>query len=403
MDALLESLFVNNSGLARIEAYLDRFNPLSVLRVDSAEIRHSNVLAWLLEPNGSHGLGDRFLRAFLGEVCRGRQSPKALDVIRADLRDVMIRREWRNVDILALSPSNGWAVVIENKVKSRLTPGQLARYRNDVQSAYGASEVVGVLLSVRDESPDDKGWVSLGYDWVLSVLEELMGATPNLSQEVATFLGHYVETLGEHTGLNAEKDRMEKLARELYVAHRKALDFIMEQAQSELRIAADRVFEGGQHGDICKSNARMIGFVPPAWKEILHAEGAVWEGCKRWWGGLPLACFFELRWREGRDDGSLALVAEVGPLQDNRLRVDLIETVETAIGDPKKVKFNNAARNESARYSRFLKGARKPIDNCFDPIELEKKMRKLLEDWHEVFGKIAENGLREFVERAKQR
>ena len=42
-----------------------KFNPFDVLRYADYEIRHSNVLAWLLQPSESHGLHDKFLRAFV--------------------------------------------------------------------------------------------------------------------------------------------------------------------------------------------------------------------------------------------------------------------------------------------------------------------------------------------------
>ncbi len=47
------------------EQQTPRFNPFDVLRYAEYEIRHSNVLAWLLTPGESHGLGDKFLRRFI--------------------------------------------------------------------------------------------------------------------------------------------------------------------------------------------------------------------------------------------------------------------------------------------------------------------------------------------------
>lgn len=40
-----------------------RLNIFEVLGITKTEIRHSNFLAWLLDPKEAHGLGDRFLRA----------------------------------------------------------------------------------------------------------------------------------------------------------------------------------------------------------------------------------------------------------------------------------------------------------------------------------------------------
>ena len=47
------------------ERQAPRFNVFDVLRNAEYEIRHSNVLAWLLTPGETHGLGDKFLRGFI--------------------------------------------------------------------------------------------------------------------------------------------------------------------------------------------------------------------------------------------------------------------------------------------------------------------------------------------------
>lgn len=44
------------------------FNPFDVLRVRRREYAHSNLLAWLLDPLGSHGAGLAFLNAVLAEA-----------------------------------------------------------------------------------------------------------------------------------------------------------------------------------------------------------------------------------------------------------------------------------------------------------------------------------------------
>ena len=36
------------------------------MKMERMEIRHSTILSWLLSPNETHGLSDKFLKAFLG-------------------------------------------------------------------------------------------------------------------------------------------------------------------------------------------------------------------------------------------------------------------------------------------------------------------------------------------------
>ena len=60
---LLENL-VCDKELKALEKRFDKFNIFDCLRLTRAEIRHSNFLAWLLDPNETHGLYDYFLKEF---------------------------------------------------------------------------------------------------------------------------------------------------------------------------------------------------------------------------------------------------------------------------------------------------------------------------------------------------
>lgn len=63
--AALGELLINCPDFERLERLLGGFNLFQVLRFEHGEIRHSNVLAWLMDPLDSHGLGDLFLRRWL--------------------------------------------------------------------------------------------------------------------------------------------------------------------------------------------------------------------------------------------------------------------------------------------------------------------------------------------------
>ncbi|WP_066019784.1 MULTISPECIES: PD-(D/E)XK nuclease family protein [Clostridium] len=51
-----------------LNAKLNIFNPFKVLKIDTFEIRNSNVISWLLSPNGNHGLEDKVLKKVLSEI-----------------------------------------------------------------------------------------------------------------------------------------------------------------------------------------------------------------------------------------------------------------------------------------------------------------------------------------------
>ena len=59
---------VNNDKLELLKARINRFNPFKILKVQDYEIRHSNVLAWILDPSDNHNFDDRILKRFLLKV-----------------------------------------------------------------------------------------------------------------------------------------------------------------------------------------------------------------------------------------------------------------------------------------------------------------------------------------------
>ena len=61
----LEQFIVGNEQLEHLQDMLAEFNVFEALRIELSETRHSAFIAWLLDPNGSHGVGIYFLNAFL--------------------------------------------------------------------------------------------------------------------------------------------------------------------------------------------------------------------------------------------------------------------------------------------------------------------------------------------------
>ncbi|OLO26789.1 hypothetical protein BTR23_22150 [Alkalihalophilus pseudofirmus] len=67
----LEAFLLDIEILEQIETKLANFNVFETLNMYHTEIRHSNVLAWLMKPNENHGLGDLFIKKLIQEVYIG--------------------------------------------------------------------------------------------------------------------------------------------------------------------------------------------------------------------------------------------------------------------------------------------------------------------------------------------
>lgn len=62
--------YVNNPSLDKLTSKINEFNPIKILGRHEFEIKHSNVLAWLLNPNGHHGLQDGVFKRIVSEILK---------------------------------------------------------------------------------------------------------------------------------------------------------------------------------------------------------------------------------------------------------------------------------------------------------------------------------------------
>lgn len=119
----------------------ENYNVFKVLGFTTKEVKlHSAFIADLLNPKGSHGMGDVFLKIFI------RQLPDNIQKQITDTRDTIIEVEkwlgkidnidWTGgyIDIL-ISFKNSVSIIIENKINALDQEGQLRRYFNFKQSA----------------------------------------------------------------------------------------------------------------------------------------------------------------------------------------------------------------------------------------------------------------------------
>lgn len=407
----LESLFVNNEEIDRVGAYLNRFNPIRIMKMERMEIRHTAILAWLLDPQETHGFGDRFLKAFLAEALRGRSElggSTALDISQSDLRDAEIRREWNNIDIFILSRRNQWAFVVENKFHSKQHEGQLSTYIKKARSIFATAgeslEVRGVFLTLLDEEPQDQTYAPLRYAAICEFLPRLIALEgQSIGQEVSIFLGHYLEVIKDAADMSEEKQTMEALARKLYRTHKKALDFVIEHgASSDFAIAVESLFGGGHElRDTIKvaereytyvgQNNSLFSFLPKKWDDAFGNGKRSWPGCEGYWAiEYPMICWFELVKSDDGIGGILRLFAEVGPISDHELRREIIDQISSIAEKKnlKQVRFQIGASEEGKRYSRFLKGNNIKIKDIQDSEELKNGMSDLLDRFQPCFEAI---------------
>ena len=408
----LERLFVNNPDLDEIRAYLSKFNPIKTMGMERMEIRHSAILAWLLDPQQTHGLGDKFLKAFVSEALRGNHppmQPSALQVSQADMMEAEVRREWRNIDILLISPRNKWIFVIENKFDSGQHNDQLTRYLKTVKKTFREEDfphIRGIFLSLWGDEPEDDRYSTIKYNSIYEILEQqaLSGRHP-LNAEVKTFITHYMEVIRDTAGMKKEKkqNELEKLAKQLYRDHRLVLDFIIEHGKAtDFSSACDLIFGEGlenretaevdkRHFILHRLEPNRLSFLPQSWYQAFGKDEFRWPGCENWWMEFPVIMWVQLMPASDGTSGKIKLVAEVGPLSDHDFRRELIESIQNI---PKKdseirIGFQSGATEMGRRYSRMFKMNPIDVDDVQDQEIISNKIREALKEFRPEIDAVA--------------
>lgn len=117
----------------------EKFNIFNVLGLSRNEVRlHSAFLAELLNPDGNHGLGDKFLKAFIKDVINDEsfQFDSASAKPQVEFTIGSINEDYTKggrIDIL-IQDKKQKSIIIENKIDAVDQPKQLLRYYNYIKN-----------------------------------------------------------------------------------------------------------------------------------------------------------------------------------------------------------------------------------------------------------------------------
>ena len=222
----LKEFLLDIECLDPLSEWTSKFNLFDILKITRTEIRHSNMLAWLLSPNENHGMSDSIIRGFIQYVITTFPDDKdVFDTLLMDCHDFMIQREWHNIDILAVSPNEKFVLCIENKIDSAEHDNQLNRYREIVEENYPDYNKMYVYLSPEGtEASDSDYWCSMSYQEVLGIVESVKKKV-KLLPDVELLVSNYIEAIRRDI---VGDERLVQICAEIYAKHKKALDLIFE-------------------------------------------------------------------------------------------------------------------------------------------------------------------------------
>lgn len=275
----LYEFVINNPKLEELEAKINAFNPFSVLKISHHEIRHSNVLAWLLDPKGNHNLGDYFLKKFLLKVVLANEEKYSetislADLMLKDFSSSIVTREEKNIDILVKSQEHKLILIIENKIKSDESENQLTKYYNEIMSSHRDWFKVPLYLTLDGNDPKhhDKFGSFSHVQLALLIKETLEIKNQYLLPRIKEFISYYLESLISNLDMDPQ---VKKICIDIYTQHQLAadtlFDYIKNHKEEEL-IAGIRLFLEENNISCIKENSSEVYFLPANLAELFDDE-----------------------------------------------------------------------------------------------------------------------------------
>ncbi|MDB4657844.1 PD-(D/E)XK nuclease family protein, partial [Verrucomicrobiales bacterium] len=219
------------------------FTVFDVLGTADYEIRHSNVLSWLLDREGNHGKGSSFLDILWEEISREHSVPTPT------FANYQVSREGENedekIDLLLVAEDRSWIVVVENKLFSPETGDQLDRYFRYIEERYRDIPqrfyfylTPDGIAPVREE--DEARWLPISYRFVRTAVARF--TSNDLPNRIRDFLDQYLEHIDRNVLKGIEKVERQRNALRRHAKLFHALPHLLNK-DSILKQCDDEEFE----------------------------------------------------------------------------------------------------------------------------------------------------------------
>ena len=248
-EEAIKNFLLDINCLDALKPWISKINIFEILKISKTEIRHSNILAWLLDANENHGLGDLFIRSVMHRLIKNKfnyfnsNKINVLELLTFDFTNFTVMREWNNIDILLLSQKDRFIICIENKINIGEHSNQLSRYREKIQETFPKEKgynAIFIFLTPDEALPSDiDTWIPFSYSEILDTLNNSID-NKDLEPRVKLIIENYIETLRRYIVKDKE---LEQICINIYRKHKQALDLIFENRPDSGNIVADIVKE----------------------------------------------------------------------------------------------------------------------------------------------------------------
>lgn len=235
-EALIK-LLIDNKSFESLSRFTDRVNLFNILKMRYTEIRHSNVLAWLLDSSENHMLGNYFIKSLIKKIIEINEEYfsynqfNVFKLLLSDLSSYTVYREQLKIDILLISSEEKMLIAIENKIHAKEGRNQLRDYREKLITKYPDYKMILIFLTPEgyegaDSEEGNNYWINVGYEIIADILTNIQFEKPNMPDEVKLIIKNYYQIIKED--IMEDNGELKELCLKIYKQHKTAIDLIVK-------------------------------------------------------------------------------------------------------------------------------------------------------------------------------
>ena len=275
--------FIKDPDLPLLESKLQEFNIFSILNLNRQEIRHSAMLAWLLNPQANHGLGIAPLKILLlqlvDSLSENDRINALLTISTLDSSDVDVTTEsdtkTGRIDILIEMDS--FVIGIENKIDTKDARGQLSKYATYMKQQFPNKLSCLIYLTPEGAAPQEleDEVIPLSYMNIDALIEHLLISIPQMPSPVHSLLLQYQQLIQRE--ITMEDKSIRELCSQLYKAHKKAIETILEYKMDVQAIISNILSERLEKEEIqiYRASKCFFNFSPRLWESHSCAKVSI--------------------------------------------------------------------------------------------------------------------------------